>query len=321
MSKSRTRQRAIQKASLLVSALVFVIFLASQWAQVSRLTQAPLRSAEPAPPPELAPHAAEPARPAAAPLSCAEPMEHTELWGEVVKPGTGPGATVAPTAADCCALCATTRGCNVWVACSDARACGEQCWLKWQEDPTRVVKHSTSLGTPWTSGVHAKDYADPSNPYEPGGAEVVTLRTAEGALRIRLHDDWSLGSTTYVRKVARHDLCTARCHFYRAEPGFLLQGALHAVIPANTDKARRGEGVPMQRGDVAWAGGFAGPDFFITHVRVPGFGASHTVWGSLDGEESFAVLDRLVALPASSGPKGGMRMITQPPAFEAVVEP
>lgn len=327
-SKARSKLQAVQRSCVLVFLLLLLVFFAGRRAQVDRIRPAGAREAMPA---GAAQRAAETA-PAAqsfdaaadaiaqpVPFSCAVSMEHTELWGDVVKPGTGPGSVVAPTAADCCELCARTRGCNTWVACSNAEACGQQCWLKWQSNPAEPVRHSTSPTTPWTSGVHMKDFADPHNPYEPGNAEAITLKTAEGNLRIRLHDDWSLGSVTYVRKVARHNLCTARCLFYRAEPGFLLQGALHAVIPANNDTTRRGPGMPMERGDVAWAGGFAGPDFFITHVRVPGFGASHTVWGSLDGAESLAVLDRLVQLPASAGPRGGMRMITAPPAFDAVV--
>ncbi|KAG8465999.1 hypothetical protein KFE25_005569 [Diacronema lutheri] len=330
-SKARVKLLAVRRACLLLSALLVVLALAGRWAQVDRVPHAPpaevhasaAAEAEPRQASTSAPSGSEPTpapRLARAALTCTSPMEHTELWGDVVAPGTGPGAVVAPTAGECCEACARTRGCNAWVSCSDERACGRQCWLKWQLDPTKIVTHAASPGTPWTSGVHAKDFADSSNPYEPGEAEAITLKTAEGKLRIRLHPEWSLGSVVYARRVARHDLCTARCHFYRAEPNFLLQGALHAVIPANNDTTRRGLAVAMERGDVAWAGGFAGPDFFITHVRVGGFGASHTVWGSLDGAESLAVLDRLVALPASAGPHGGMRMLGKPVPFDAVIE-
>jgi hypothetical protein len=35
-------------------------------------------------------------------------------------------------------------------------------------------------------------------------------------------------------------------------------------------------GTVMARGDVAWAGGSAGPDFFIAMSRIGGFGGSHT---------------------------------------------
>ena len=33
----------------------------------------------------------------------------------------------------------------------------------------------------------------------------------------------------------------------------------------------------MNKGDVAWAGGSAGPDFFIAMNRIGGFGSTHTV--------------------------------------------
>ena len=32
----------------------------------------------------------------------------------------------------------------------------------------------------------------------------------------------------------------------------------------------------MNKGDVAWAGGSAGPDFFIAMNRIGGFGSTHT---------------------------------------------
>ena len=48
----------------------------------------------------------------------------------------------------------------------------------------------------------------------------------------------------------------------------------------------------MEKGDVAWAGGSAGPDFFIMMGRSPGFGGTHTVWGSLADEVSAAPTDR-----------------------------
>lgn len=57
----------------------------------------------------------------------------------------------------------------------------------------------------------------------------------------------------------------------------------------------------MEKGDVAWAGGSAGPDFFIMMNRN-GFGASHTVWGSLADEESMALAQKLVRAGASREP-------------------
>jgi hypothetical protein len=324
LGKARSKLQAVQRGALVAFAVLMLLVLASRGMQLDWLTRiAERQTAGASASAALAPAArqAAPTAAAAAPrtLTCT-PMENTELWGDVVKPGLGPGAVVAATAAECCDACARTHGCNAWVYCSDERACQQQCWLKWQINPNAIVKHSASSTTPWTSGVHLKDYDDGTNPYEPGDAQHIALQTAEGPLRIRLHPDWSAGSVAYARRVARHGLCTAKCVFYRAEPGFLLQGALHAVIKANNETRTRGRGVAMERGDVAWAGGFSGPDFFITHVRVPGFGASHTVWGSLE-PESLAVLDRLIKLPASSGPGGGMRMLGEPVVFDAVSDP
>ena len=57
-----------------------------------------------------------------------------------------------------------------------------------------------------------------------------------------------------------------------------------------TDPVERPGGKAMEKGDVAWAGGSAGPDFFIMMGRSPGFGGTHTVWGSLADEASDANL-------------------------------
>ena len=43
-----------------------------------------------------------------------------------------------------------------------------------------------------------------------------------------------------------------------------------------TDPLERPGGSVMARGDVAWAGGSAGPDFFIAMGRIGGFGGTHT---------------------------------------------
>lgn len=263
--------------------------------------------------------AAEPARVEVAPVmasvvaSC-NGLEHTEMWGDVMRSAKDVGPR---SPEECCAVCDRTRGCNVWVACAEEGRCQRQCWLKWQKDPARPTIHAASPDVPWTSGALMKDYDDGSRSFPPGDAEVIALRTDRGALRIRLRPDWSEGSVAYARRVAAHDLCTVRCNFYRAEPGFLLQGALHATIPANNETRTRGAGVAMERGDVAWAGGFAGPDFFIAHRRVPGFGAQHTVWGTLADEESLALLDDLVARPAASERPGAMRMLIEPITFVA----
>ena len=135
---------------------------------------------------------------------------------------------------------------------------------------------------------------------------VVVLKTRHGDLRIRLRPDWHLPSVRFVREAALSDSCTVKCELYRAEPGFLLQGAMRGIVTPNkqcrafpggpkecTDPAERPGGQYMERGDVAWAGGSAGPDFFIMMTRN-GFGASHTVWGSMADKVSMDLSPILV---------------------------
>jgi hypothetical protein len=74
----------------------------------------------------------------------------------VMVPGSGPGATVSSSPAECCSLCARTRGCNVWVACTDPW-CGSQCWLKWIADPSNPTTRNSGATNPWTSGTIHKD--------------------------------------------------------------------------------------------------------------------------------------------------------------------
>lgn len=72
----------------------------------------------------------------------------------------------------------------------------------------------------------------------------------------------------------------------------------------------------MEKYDVAWAGGSAGPDFFIMLGRSPGFGATHTVWGSLADEASMAIAQKLVQGKIASHVKPGqMRILAKPVRF------
>jgi len=243
-------------------------------------------------------------------------------------PGSGPGATVSSSPAECCALCAKTRGCNVWVACTDPW-CGNQCWLKWVEDPSKVAVRGEGGSTPWTSGILHKDVPGEQpvpTERELNATQIVTLVTGEGELRIRLKPEWHLPSVRFVQAAALGDFCTVKCEFYRAEPGFLLQGGLRALVEPNracrsfrggpaecTDPELRPGGSYMEKGDVAWAGGSAGPDFFIMMHRN-GFGASHTVWGSMADTASMDLALKLVQGKSSSKP-GTMRMLDDPIRF------
>lgn len=261
----------------------------------------------------------------------ADVKEHRDLDGAVMVPGWGPGALSLPPER-CCAECAKTRGCNVWVACMDEKACGKQCWLKWAEDPSKPAVRGENPAVPWASGTLLKDapnLAQLPSTEQMDSTRIVKLETEFGDLRIALRPDWHLPSVTFVRQVALSDVCTIKCQFYRAEPGFLLQGAMRAVIAPNklcrkfrgspkecNDPEERPGGSVMERGDVAWAGGSAGPDFFITMNRVPGFGGSHTVWGRLADEESMQLALKLVQHKISPSVKPGeMRILDQPISF------
>ena len=57
----------------------------------------------------------------------------------------------------------------------------------------------------------------------------------------------------------------------------------------------------------------AGPDFFIMMNRN-GFGATHTVWGSLADTESMDLALKLVQ-GKSSSPRGQMRILDEPVRF------
>ena len=80
-----------------------------------------------------------------------------------------------------------------------------------------------------------------------------------------------------------------------------------------TDPKERPGGNRMEKGDVAWAGGSAGPDFFIM-MNGNGFGATHTVWGSMADEASMELALRLVR-GKSSSPAGQMRILDEPIRF------
>ena len=91
-----------------------------------------------------------------------------------------------------------------------------------------------------------------------------------------------------------------RPQVYRLEPGFLIQGKLVARgvrLPRTTAKAAK----VMERGEVGWAGGSAGPDFFIYlgDAAATWLGAPHdgTVWAELADEASMQTAKRISLLP------------------------
>jgi len=219
----------------------------------------------------------------------------------------------------------------VWVACTNPW-CGDQCWLKWTDDPSKPVVRGQAADTPWTSGALLKDVPSVLAAHSEAtlnGTRIVALKTKFGELRIRLRPEWHLPSVRFVQRAALTDSCTVKCELYRAEPGFLLQGAMRAIVEPNkrcrqfrsgpkecTDDAARPGGSVMEKGDVAWAGGSAGPDFFIMMSKSPNFGASHTVWGSLADRESMDLALQLVKGKISPTVKPGeMRILDEPVRF------
>jgi len=274
---------------------------------------------KPAPPP-VAPQLAS-AQPRLPEASCHGPegegTPKVELDGSVVTPGWSSDGRGLRTGSprECCEACLAQRGCNVWVFCllGGTAPCAGQCWLKRQDNPVAPAARASGPSVPWVSGTLRRAFWPPSAPLPLPDTVLatVTLASPAGDIRLALRPEWSRESATYVRQLADlgDELCVD-CKFYRAEPGFLLQGVLRAVIPANniTTPGPR----PMQSGDVGWAGGGPGPDFFIYLSDRPAtdWGTSHTVWAEVADAESLATARRLVGLPSHTpGGPGTMRFL------------
>lgn len=81
-----------------------------------------------------------------------------------------------------------------------------------------------------------------------------------------------------MREVAERQLCTAKCVFYRAEPEFLLQGGMPAVIKPNQKTT---PGPMMVQGMVGWAGELMATCSVVTVIT-----ASKPVRRSIDVQSS-----------------------------------
>jgi len=244
---------------------------------------------------------------------------HTELDGSVVKEGGSDGLAFA-SAAECCGACMRLRSCNVWVWNS---ASSGACWLKHTQDPRSPGRRGEGAGVPWTSGALLKAYRLPEAPLPVADRtlDTVAIHTSVGDIRLRLRPDWHAASVDSVRRLASPDLAAgacSSCEFYRVEFGFLLQGTLRGVLPPNDQTgctpAPACQPGPrlMQRGDVGWAGGGAGPDFFIYLGATPAswLKRDHTVWAEVADEASLALAERIVNLPSHTpGGVGTMRFL------------
>jgi len=243
---------------------------------------------------------------------------HSERWGDVVVNAVAGKGHEAASAGACCSACVAHRDCNVWVWCSNPASCGSQCWLKRSGKAAELesAAHGAGEGVPWTSGVVRGKALDLATPVLPaataGGIGFVALSTKFGDIKLRLRPEWSPESVAFVRAIAAApELCTSACEIYRVEPGFLLQGSLRSRIPPN-NVTREGPRF-MVRGDVGWAGGSAGPDWFIYLGDQPAshWGLTHTVWAEVADEASFAVAEKCVLQPPLPTKPGEMHIIAE----------
>lgn len=145
-------------------------------------------------------------------------------------------------------------------------------------------------------------------------------------VQLALHPEWSESSAAFWREAAR---VNCKGTLYRNEGDTLLQGRLDCPLKVPVSKGACPVGVAvdpnrrcpahdpqcgchgpiMQRGDVGWAGGGTGPDFFIYTGIAPAtwWSHDHTLIGRVQGETSWAALRRLHAMRAHND--RGMTML------------
>lgn len=134
-----------------------------------------------------------------------------------------------------------------------------------------------------------------------------------GEIRLLLRPEWSQPSAVYAEGVAVSQ--SRASTIYRLEPTFLIQGRLlgQGVRP-NVDKTRAPK--VMERGEVGWAGGGAGPDFFIYLGTGPAgwLGNPHdgTIFAEVADEASMAVANNVSLLPVPPTKPGQMHLLSQP---------
>lgn len=214
------------------------------------------------------------------------------------------------------------------------------------EQQASILQHIAAAGKPAASVLadNVRKVEARNVPPKPAGIvskETLVLSTDVGDIRIVLRPDLSQESVDYVKQLALVQGACGRCSLYRAEKPGILQGILAAkpdtkALPLST--VRKGacppgyesvanecpewdghcgcHGPTMTRGMVGWAAGDTGPDFFIDAYRQPAtwWGTQHTVWGELQDDASFAVLDVVWTLPAHVA--GELTHLDKPLHFE-----
>lgn len=155
----------------------------------------------------------------------------------------------------------------------------------------------------------------------PASDEVVDISIAFGdrklGLRLKLLPEFSQSSVAFLKEAA-----AASCpgELYRSEHSFLIQGRIscathHTKVVkgdcppgASKDPNRQCpshdpncgcHGPIMKRGMVGWAGGSAGPDFFVYIGEHPAthWSHDHTVFAEIADENSWHAIEELGKLP------------------------
>ena len=211
------------------------------------------------------------------------------------------------------------------VAGARRRARGHDLDLTHHKDTSKIVELSIQA-----EAAHTAPDADASSI----NSAVATAAATAGktyTLRIRLRPDLSPSSTAAMVEAAQLG-CTGS--IYRNEANFLLQGVLdcfdklkttvekgacppgatkdpNRVCPAH-DPECGCHGPIMLTGMVGWAGGSAGPDWFV-YTGIPPmtwWGRDHTIIGNIADQASTDTLKEIATLPAAIG-GGGMLMLKQ----------
>jgi cyclophilin family peptidyl-prolyl cis-trans isomerase len=199
---------------------------------------------------------------------------------------------------------------------------------------------SVRLETPANEPAHA--VAKPTTP--PAQPQTLLLKLTDvGTIRIHLRPDLSPESANYILQVVQAQPpggpCP-HCNFYRAEKPGILQGILaHPDVPHNTVRGPcppGSEGVKnecpqwdshcgchgpvLTRGMVAWAGGDAGPDFFLDMYKSPAdwWGTQHTAWGEITDVDSIQLIEGIWKLPTNE--QSGMTYLQKSLHFDLALE-
>jgi len=134
----------------------------------------------------------------------------------------------------------------------------------------------------------------------------VVITTDEGKMTLQLFYDDAPQHVDNFLELVKADFYSGKS-FHRLEPGYLLQGG----CPRGDGTGIRADGKrvpaehndqPHQKGSVSMALLDDDPDsgscqFFIANTRQKDWDGRYTVFAQLEGEESFATLERLMSTP------------------------